>query len=47
MTETELRAQIAQFVRDYWDANQELIDTYNTARLAFDAIAAMIEDGIA
>jgi adenylate kinase len=39
----ELRANIAQEVRDYWDANGDIIDTHNGARLAFDAIAARIE----
>lgn len=31
-------------IRDYWDANGELIESNNGARLAFDAIAAQIEE---
>lgn len=46
MNERELRAKIAQGVRDYWDANGDIIDTHNGARLAFDAIAARIEEGV-
>ena len=43
MNEQELRAKIAQEVRDYWDACGDFIYTNNGARLAFDAIAAQIE----
>jgi hypothetical protein len=47
MAEKEIRAEIAQYVRDYWDACGELIDSNNGARLAFEAIATLIEAGAA
>lgn len=34
----------AEIIRDYWDANGELIETNNGARLAFEAIAAAVEE---
>lgn len=34
----------AESVRAYWDANGELIDSNNGARLAFEAVASHIEE---
>lgn len=39
-------AVTAESVRAYWDANGELIDSHNGARLAFEAVAAHIEAGM-
>lgn len=45
MTGQISRVDAAQQIRDYWDACGELVDTNNGARLAFEAIAAQIEEG--
>jgi hypothetical protein len=38
------RADAAQQIRGYWDACGDFVDTNNSARLAFEAIAAQIEE---
>ncbi|MEF2979077.1 hypothetical protein [Subtercola sp. YIM 133946] len=39
-----IKAEAAQQIRDYWDANGDIIDTNNGARLAFEAIAVQIAE---